>query len=341
MKSESNHASPIPDQTNSLNGISAYGNFEVGFGRGRLEYVTDAVAANFLLQDLRSKLGIEYNARDIEQLANNITKIRNQRYFDFRFGRIKQLELLNEALTGLGIENVGIEYFNTINDNWLSATRLNRFSGSMWTYSLAGRLWGTNTKSENVQQFQTNMFTSYQMNGTQVYYIGPAIEYQKYHQTSQNTQIAWGGKLSSGINFRENKFLSFKDSMALPSDMGSPSVSLSDDWLNQLQLNCSYLFQPNSRTFLTINVSPNIAWRESWQELRFTGIPESRTAIQSNVATSLNYFRFINQRLTYTIGLNVNAMNSRNFNRTFRGLIESSQSTILYGIDAGVTYQLF
>jgi hypothetical protein len=129
--------------------------------------------------------------------------------------------------------------------------------------------------------------------------------------------------------------------MALPSDMGSPSVSLSDDWLNQLQLNCSYLFQPNSRTFLTINVSPNIAWRESWQELRFTGIPESRTAIQSNVATSLNYFRFINQRLTYTIGLNVNAMNSRNFNRTFRGLIESSQSTILYGIDAGVTYQLF
>jgi hypothetical protein len=95
---------------------------KIGKGKGRLEYVSDAVSAIFLSKDLEKELGVSYSNEQISKIANSITQIRNQRYLDTRLGTKSQLKLLDTAIIeySLNVHHT-IDYFAILNDNWLYA----------------------------------------------------------------------------------------------------------------------------------------------------------------------------------------------------------------------------
>ena len=105
-----------------------------GFGKGRLNNVTDAVQAIFILQDLQLMDGTSYSNKQIEEIAKGITSIRNARYLDYRLGYKTQLTLLDSVLRANGVSSEkSANYFTTISDNWLYGNRLSRVSGAEWT----------------------------------------------------------------------------------------------------------------------------------------------------------------------------------------------------------------
>ena len=84
-------------------GYSNNTNVSYGFGTGRLEYVTDAVKAMFIAENL-NLIGKEtLTNNQIEKVAQGITQIRNARYLDYRIGYKTQLTMLDSILQANGI----------------------------------------------------------------------------------------------------------------------------------------------------------------------------------------------------------------------------------------------
>ncbi|MCF8253756.1 MAG: hypothetical protein K9J84_04195, partial [Bacteroidia bacterium] len=125
-------------------------NLKLGLGNGRLENVTDAVQAAFILQDLERKAGTNYTALQLENIAKGITQINNKRYLDFRFKTIEQLTALDSVMQANGINgNKSITYYTTLTDNWLYSNRQLRFSGKRWTYYFNPQTYVINSKTNN------------------------------------------------------------------------------------------------------------------------------------------------------------------------------------------------
>ncbi len=65
------------------------------------------------------------------ELANLIANLKNERYFDYRLQKIKEMEEVDKYLQSKGIiEKSDMRYFAIINDNWDNASGPTRLSGS-------------------------------------------------------------------------------------------------------------------------------------------------------------------------------------------------------------------
>jgi hypothetical protein len=183
----------------------------IGVGRGRLEYVTDAAQAMFMLQDLQKKgcLTREPNENDILVLSRTLTQMRNFRFFDSRMKMIRQLERIDSSLQSLGlIHKVDVKYFSTINDNWFFARTDIRYSGQQW----AARIYANYSNNYSGRSFNTrqtnltlpsdsiyNNFFSTPATGLQLQYIRAkptSLNWQNYCEFN-----IWGG---AGMNMIHN-----------------------------------------------------------------------------------------------------------------------------------------
>ncbi len=105
---------------------------EIGGGYGRIENVTDAQMALFILKDLLKENRLEKDPthQEIYKLAELISRKRTQRFFDDRHRVIAQIGAIDSLLTSMGLVNQSdATYFTTIYDNWLYANNPQRESG--------------------------------------------------------------------------------------------------------------------------------------------------------------------------------------------------------------------
>lgn len=94
---------------------------QIGIGRGRLEYVSDAQMAMFILNDLikDGKIKKDIPAETANAFARLITDINNKRIFDFRRRRMYELRKIDSFLKASNlITSCDIDTYNIINDNW-------------------------------------------------------------------------------------------------------------------------------------------------------------------------------------------------------------------------------
>ena len=90
-------------------------------GLGRIERVEDARLAVYILDDLNKagQLNREINEADIEKLAELISKVQNECFFDSRLAKIRQLKQVDSLLMSISlIDSSNIEYYSLLNDNW-------------------------------------------------------------------------------------------------------------------------------------------------------------------------------------------------------------------------------
>ena len=271
--------------------------------------------ATFLIVDLIEKAGINgVSPEQIENIAKGITQIRNTRFLDFRFRLIDQIEMLDKVLKDNGITSEkAAKYYTTLNDNWLYATQLQRYSGERWEFALNSDLSTNNINQEN-REFRNN-FTPYQFKTKYNAFNlrnGFDINYNNYKQSSLKVQKSWGLSLS-GFQSIENSLNEFKDSIGSGTWISINENTEINNLTNNLTLegNWSYLFQPNTRTFLTFTASPGIRVSSNKEETNYiySQIPSNTAKTNQNnnsifMNLGLRYFKFISQNLYFNININ-------------------------------------
>jgi len=125
-------------------------------GWGRIERVEDARLAVYILDDLikAGKLTREVTDRDIQQVAETISRLQNERFFDNREKQIWQLQQLDSVMHELGLtESADMVYFTLMKDNWDYAAGPVRSSGFQLAGGIRGGLDLSHTLTENTVNY--------------------------------------------------------------------------------------------------------------------------------------------------------------------------------------------
>lgn len=114
---------------------------DFGIGKGRIEKVTDARQAVYILQALSNKglLKKELTPDEINELARQISLIKNKRHFDAREKAIDELTFINNYLIAQHyIDTVNTaDYFLSLNDFWQNGDLEPRNAGHRFKFGLA------------------------------------------------------------------------------------------------------------------------------------------------------------------------------------------------------------
>ncbi|BDX38020.1 hypothetical protein CYCD_13750 [Tenuifilaceae bacterium CYCD] len=129
------------DETRLLANLFESENFAaLQVGKGRIENVTDARLAVYILDDLlkQGRLSRTPNEEEVFAFADFITKTLNNRVIDSRIKRIKEYVAIDSFLVSNGLSSKpdGL-YFGLINDNWNYARSQAWNTGSEWYVEVA------------------------------------------------------------------------------------------------------------------------------------------------------------------------------------------------------------
>lgn len=264
-----------------------------GKGKGRLEFVGDAVTTMFLLQDLKKKAGIgNYTNEQIENIAKGITKINNTRFIDYRYRLIDQLTLLDSTLKSNGIEPTSaIKYFTTINDNWLYATRFQRYSGSRWSvnYNVSGGSYYVSRRNKDSDTGQIGYF-NFQNNNL---YNGLKASYAWSKQIGLKVQRSFNASLGGGYNFNTQMWRN--GDIFVVTGKSKP-----DNITSNLELNYGYLYQPNTRTYITFDINLLGLASSQLNGMRVSDPSNIKNInLNAQLYPKLSIFKFFNPHLYY------------------------------------------
>jgi len=311
--------------------------FRLGKGVGRLDLVTDAVSAMFLVEDLVRKANVK-NVSDAQMLsiAQGITKILNTRFIDFRFRLIDQITMLDSVLKANGINSENsIQYVTTIYDNWLYANRYQRYTGARFTYNLLAEsmIYNSNNSTTNrVNNFESSSKNNFFNNG-----LGLELDYTFYKQLSTKKQVHYGVN-AIGLYNRNFEYMNANQS--------GNDLYNSNGFSSRFNAKVGYLYQPNSRNYVFVDFST------AYRQLHSNRYDKSNVKTSNNdnyrfdAGVSLNYFKFISQRLNYSFGVSINTIRGNNTTKNTE-LIPNSYSSFnkdfnfSTSFSAGLNYVLY
>jgi hypothetical protein len=324
-------------------GISA--NLQLGLGNGRLEYVSDAVLAMFIVKDLQNIGGFSIDKDQMEILAKSITFIKRQRYLDFRFALIDQLTMLDSAIEANSTySDRDIQYFTTINDNWLYANTISRYSGKRLTYFLDVNLGVRNQRNKSELNNAVGISkTEYDIRNMfdQDYSMAAVLDYAVSKQRSLNKQTSNGFSISSGVQLLTDKTWTYSGLISFPSPKPKSIRNLDDYWINSFNAYWETLFQPNSRTYLTSKISAGILHQSKIDNLRKDQSGDDSFLLNPTINYRLDFFRWLSPHLNLRATLNVMARHTNaKFNRPGNSNIQNL-TRLDHNLSAGISYQWF
>ena len=234
-------------QKNNVNEIT--NRLGLGRGFGRLEYVSDAVTAQFILQDLKQKAGdnSELSNEQIESLARGVTTTRNTRFLDRRFRLIDQIEMLDSFVQLSGVKSSNsLRYYTSLYDNWLYATKLNRTSGKRLSiYALTETKLSKSIRSNENSPTNRDESKGRISNNLTSLNIDYIISKQLNFQNQRSFKATAFTTLSHSTNYNKYEIINS------PNPVSSTETKTKlDDLSYNINLEFEHLYQPNSRTFL-------------------------------------------------------------------------------------------
>lgn len=257
----------------------------VGFGKGRLENVTDMQNALWLYKELKEakQLSDELTPDELIGLAKNITKGNNTRVLDSR-RRTKYLlaTVDNYLQEKRKINKTDIHYFNNLNDILFFAFNNSRLSGTEKFIRLIPGLYEQNNKTT-----QDNGATETEVK-MQNKSLTLTAGLQKYLPTNLAHQNNFGAsiKLYLLTNKLSNKYL-----------MNNIITSETNNTQDIRQVGMSLFYQhaiyPNTRTIINFNVQPEIGYQSVNSDNNFYG--------KAEVSGNFNYFISYQTRLTSSL----------------------------------------
>lgn len=151
-------------------------NLSAGFniGVGRIENISSATNAMFLLKDLQQNGFVtgDIDNDKITKLADRIAVLRQSRFFDSRLNRMKQIEEVDSLLRGQNIvTDNSASYFANLIDQWDYIKLNNNYSGKSLVYSIVPSvsLLSQKYKEDGVISFEKELMPSVSLSQSLMY----------------------------------------------------------------------------------------------------------------------------------------------------------------------------
>ena len=305
-------------------------------GYGRIEDITDARHAVYILEGLRQTGSLKrgYNDADILSLAAGITKIRNKRFFDSRHQRIYELKTLDSLLQSYGLTgDKDAAYFTALNDEWLYSMNTYRYSGIRFSggidpqYSLYHYLKEITSNLAAVDDQKRWDESLYR-------YIGLKAGFKHEKPIS----LKWQSSLDCSIGYGiEYAMTSFKNLLPDPSGIRK---STQKQQRGNILIGYQAGFYPNSRTWLQAGIDAQVLYYGN-------GTTKPYATAESDLPHSLIFaggpdvslYYYISPRLRLTVNCGFDYY--RKWVDSYNGEARSVDRSWDWGINSTVTYSLF
>lgn len=274
--------------------------YTIGAGKGRIENVTDAQMALYILNKLKKSnlLTGEFTLEDAYGLARTITQVNNTRLFDFRRKHIFELKQIDSFLNSKGlIKEKNIDYFTTVADNWLYAFNPNRRHGKERYITLTPTL-GLNDRKTIYSLPADSSFNQFSKSATIFLTVG----------LEKATAVSLKRQRTAGINFQT--VYSYGETKNTANTVVSKYSG--NNVISYLNTFLHWGYYPGTRTVINTNLYNMLIWE--YEKAQFSN--------NTNCSFSGNYFINYNTRLFADVMANV-SMN-RNANNDFSAVLSSS-----------------
>ena len=161
----SNHDNQL-DSENSLKILKTRPSLTIGGGKGRIEQVQDFRHAILLIEELKKRGVSKHDLSDskILEFASLISNLKNQRFFDARKQKEKELVALDSFLVNNGvIEEQDISYFTGLEDIWSYGGLQIRESGNQLVISAKPEYYYLNYLNETENNIMENWSLRYNL----------------------------------------------------------------------------------------------------------------------------------------------------------------------------------
>ena len=216
-------------------------------GHGRIEQIQDARLAVYIFEELLKAGRISKIPGDEEiiEFSRLISKLKNERYFDYRIKKMEEIEKVDSFLQSKGlITSPDARYFTIVNDNWDYAQGPIRESGKR----LSGGL------IPEYSYFYSNLETTYSdptdTTGQKIKRNTLGIRMQGLYELEKPVNLHWQRSLSVKLSYGYSRKINSDQNIEEPEYKSN---------IDQLKLeagiNYGMGYYPNSRTDITGQVS--------------------------------------------------------------------------------------
>ncbi|MDK2978575.1 MAG: hypothetical protein PWP52_1289 [Bacteroidales bacterium] len=303
-------------------------NIPLGIGVGRIEQVQDAWLAIYILDELNKegRLTRTPTTEEIIEFSQLISQLKNERFFDARLQKIKEIEAVDSFLQSKNlIENADARYFAVVNDNWDHAVNRIRNSGKRVSFHLEpGYVYTSDffeQQQESYQLLNEHKITEYSIQGALKYIDEKPIN--RFWQSSFSFQIA--GKYLKAIN----KDIENDTKVELEAPQLTSSV------------NYAVGFYPNSRTNLVVSLGVNYFNSFGEENINSEKVDISHFEISPVFSTNLNYYISPQLRINANYRLNYLYLetNSEYYYNMYNDFFQ--QKDFNHSINVGFIYQIY
>ncbi len=266
---------------------------DLGIGQGRIENVTDARQAVYILTELQKKgyLKRQLDQEEIDNFAHQISLIKNKRQYDAREKLIDEITYINKYLVEHGYvdEDNTAEYFLTLNDNWQYGDKDERFSGSRFKFGI------------------TPSFNFYDKN----------LSYKdNYYPKDKTVDTRWGGGLY--VDFTNEKPLNLKwqrsFNIGARSELYRWKTHECNELLTEIYITFAMGCYVSTRTYFEGNIAQNLYWNKTPR----TNKLDKENTLSSKTKMSLKWYYYISAQVRlygeYNLSYNFNRVMERNNN---------------------------
>jgi hypothetical protein len=272
----------------------------VSVGHGRIEPIEDARLAIYILEELNKagRISTLPSENVVLEMAREISKIKNKRFFDTRIRKIKELQVIDSFLVANNvISSHDIDYFAVLNDNWDYSAGPVRKSGFAVSAGLNDKLALNKNRQET---FISGSSTAKSNNDNNIYDIGGFLRmiYEK------PVNLYWQNSIYIETTLN-------REFVRDPNDKAS-TISNYETNMFRTDLTYSWQFLPDSRTSVGFSLSGYYQY--------FYGDMNSGTANGTyhqrtnniGVYPALNIYYYISpqMRITFTPSFTINQSTS-------------------------------
>lgn len=315
-------------KTNSNNStIAPY----VGIGLGRIESVTDARQAIYILDDLakRGVLTRQLSNDEIFRFSQQISKVKNKRFLDARLHKIEEISAVDSFFVNNNLLTTSdAVYFTTLYDNWENGANFVRNSGQVF-------------------EIQLTPFSDWNNNKTQTDILNGSSSWKKqnYNQYGGRLEINYSYAKQINLNWEKSADVSLVSSLsrdinARTTDINSHSTE-GEDYKNEqniagVNLNGSYgvAFYPNTRTYLSVILSQRFV-QNYYNEINNN---QKHNLFNSNTNLSFAVVYYVSPQLSFS----GNASIYNNYDKNYYSESSSYEyNNLRVGFSASLKYSFF
>lgn len=244
-KATANHAEVVDKRENTFRTELEV---DLGYGLGRLENVTDARQAIYILDDLQDKgiLKKTLTSKEINELARQMAIVKNKRQFDAREKAIDELTFINNYLISQNyIDSVNTaEYFLSLNDYWNNGDKVMREAGYRFKFGVAPTyIFQQLSDKRNQLDESNNLYKNY----------------------TKNIDTKWGGTLYIDYTKETPINLKFQRSFNIGARNGLYRWRNreSNEFLQHTYMRLAYGYYANTRTYFEAALNEHFYWNHT------------------------------------------------------------------------------